>query len=490
MKTLSLTAAPFIILGLVSACSSASDEEALGSETQPLWLATGAVLWPGGQVNTCFTSSVSVVDRTMIRNLVEDNWEREANINFYGWGSCPTLNSSTTNLVAVSIDGSLGAGVLGRSARCQDGTLGTCVGNEGKAPSGDFNRVQLLSRSAQGGDAVFRHTVLHEFGHVLGFQHEDDTGCVQRTSGAVCLDTGPDLSQSVMTIAGCSATPHETLSNWDVLGARRAYGRKPAGSFVGLNGLCLDIAGASTALGASVVGYPCAGATNDTFFRDGLMLRSNMATPRCLNVHGGVVSPTNATPITSWDCVDTAENERFHFTGVQWRAMGKMCVAAESTVVGANISIANCNGSSLQQWDFFEDEVSGSAERIRLSGTTLCVEVPSNPGLGSDLVLGNCNSTPQSNERFSSPAGGILQPFSPSTLCLNVKGGTTSTGSRITLWDGCNDNVHNNKFTIRGPIKSLGQCVDMLGGVPTDNVGIGVYPCQTGAPNEQWDYVW
>jgi len=170
--------------------------------------------------------------------------------------------------------------------------------------------------------------------------------------------------------------------------------------------------------------------------------------------------------------------------------MGKMCVAAGSTSTGAELTLQTCNGSALQKWDFF-GVIGNTYRRIRLNGTNRCVEVPSGAGMGTHLVMGICSSPSQSNERYLFNTGGTIVPDTAPSLCMNVLGGTTTPGNFIGLWDQCLFNIpHGSQFTVQGTIQSLGQCVDMLGGVPFDGVGIGVFPCAPGAPNEQWEAVW
>src|SRR6185295_15972571 len=125
----------FGIFSILTACSAWScagydstskEEENFGTQTDALWLAAGATIWPGGVVPVCFDAGFTQQDRDAIRRVVDDGWERVANIDFNGWGNCPTLGINTTNLVAVTVG--TPPTYFGQSVHCSGGTIDTCGG--------------------------------------------------------------------------------------------------------------------------------------------------------------------------------------------------------------------------------------------------------------------------------------------------------------------------------------------------------------------------
>lgn len=449
-----------------TACGAAPesfDDESLMEQHDPLWQITGALPFSGGFVPICFEATVPAGLRTTIRQQIEATWENVAKIDFFGYGDCasPVPNGN----VAVRVDASISP-ALGVTQRFSN-------------PATSVTRVGFVTSSPS------NKTIVHEFGHVLGFHEENSSTspCTQRSSGAVSLEWEADMNSSVMTQSACNSSA--TLSAWDILGVRMLYGQKPPGSIAGMSGLSLNIQGGVTPIGTPIIGWPATGNWNDVWKRpttSSLLLQAQTgATLRCLNIQGGVVG-SGHTPLITWDCNESFTNEQFHFTGVAWRAMGNRCVQAESSASGAKLSIAACSTSSLQKWDFFEGD-----RRIRLNGTSLCASVPGgSTALGTELQLATCSTS--ATQTFTFTNGHI----NFSNRCFNVLGGTTANGNRIALWDGCGSvpPLHNEQFTIRGPVTGLGQCVELAGGVPFDGVGIGVAPCVSGAARQTWEYYW
>lgn len=458
-----LSATLFAASATLGACGElpADQSDETATNEQPLWQLPGAVGWPYGYVDVCFTSSVPSSLRTTIRNQVESAWESVARINFYGFGDCPSSLPSGS-LVVVSVDTTIG--YLGLTTRYNDPTSG-------------LTTVKFVSTSPS------NKTIVHEFGHVLGFHEENSSysPCTQRSSGGTSLENEADMPYSVMTQSACnsSATP----SSWDILGARQLYGLKDPGAIAGPNGLVLNISSGTTDLGNPIIGWPnSVNMWNDEFKRPSttslLLTAQTGSTQRCLNIQGGSVG-SGLTPLVSWDCGESATNEQFHFTGVNWLAMGNRCVQASSSSAGAQLSLQSCSTSSLQKWDFFEGN-----RQIRLNGTNLCVTIPGGTAsLGTRPELATCGGSYQT---FGFSNGYITY----SNLCFNVFGNTTTSGNGIGLWNGCSYSppYSNEQFTIKGPITAMGQCVTMNGS-PYDGVPTGVSYCN-GSSSQTWEYYW
>ncbi|WP_437624005.1 hypothetical protein [Sorangium sp. So ce1151] len=224
----------------VSADDEVRAREGVDSTGQHL-LRTGAP-WPGGRVPVCYLlpegltaaarrASLDYWART--RRAIEASWERAAKIDFHGWGPC---GASTGGWLAVTLD------------------RGTWSSSDiGYAGASQATRMMLDMNDKR--EPVVQ---IHEFGHVLGFAHEFDrrgwspgracTTCRSDDdcdSGGreVCLDTGycsvahatydevtAADEDSIMAATYCDnwADEHGRLSSWDIVGAQRVYGVRPA----------------------------------------------------------------------------------------------------------------------------------------------------------------------------------------------------------------------------------------------------------------------
>lgn len=468
------------------------DPDDLASIASPLYR-TGA-LWPNGEVRTCWAAASMAAQfatqREQVQNQAENSWARVARIRFVGWQQCP---ANPQGVVRITIDtsGTGHAGMIGFPGAngVADMTLGT-----GRA---DF---------ATG-------LIPHEFGHTLGFAHEfarndfmdDPAGSCRaaagggKIGGGDTLGTPPDRGSIMVATGYCHNNAN--LGIWDVIGAQRAYGRKHSGALVGLGGRCVNIPNASTTNGTALQVFDCHAASNDTWRRnlDGQLIDQLATKTVAMNVPNGMVSATSGTILTIWDVVAGSVNEKFDFNGVKLVSYGNLCVGVPSATQGARLQLVDCNANAaLSRWDWERIKAapdSAFANRFKLSGTNLCINIPNGvPALSQYVQLFPCGSlsSPHANELFGSNANAQLSTFASPRMCLNVANDTPTAGAAIVTFScGSSAPFRNEQFHLSGKVKwagNSGQCLNIAGGTSRNGTPLQVFPCTAGAANEEWEY--
>lgn len=255
IRSLMKGAASALLVALV-ACESRTDtglaEESIGKSEGALYTHSDVPLWTqnGNAVPMCWYSTSYPngvngtnwdVEKQFIQDAIADSWQAVANISV-AWAPCATSGTAKQVRINLHTSPDFTRGVTGGAAGdcLQPGSSPDSAGlgmNNATTPADakwcmelgfplDWNTTPEKRKRA-------RYAVIHEFGHVLGFDHEQNRG--DREDSPPC-DEGSDLSAwganrgvrigpydqlSVMNY--CASNP-DTLTAGDVAGVRSIYG--------------------------------------------------------------------------------------------------------------------------------------------------------------------------------------------------------------------------------------------------------------------------
>jgi hypothetical protein len=303
------------------------------------------------------------------------------------------------------------------------------------------------------------------------------------------------------------------LSDYDVWGVQKVYGKKSTNEIVGHRNQVVQVPGWHAVSGQTLAVWEFKNGTNEQwsmsvpppYDRIGPLLASSL------------VWDTSGTWIYLNSNASASANQRFDLTAIEWRGAGNNCVAADNLMAGAAIRLAHCDGSATQKWSFIN--VDSNWVQVQLSGTSLCAASPVTvPVSGQDLALEACSSAGLRAYFQNHGSGGQMKYYYDTTKCVDTEWGDPAgavlggelpaPGKSLDTYDAgfgpkrdrrtlqvytCKSpgpDKLNQQFHATGRITSVGvsgNCLDIAGGIGENGAGVQVYPCTTN-PNQQWDF--
>jgi hypothetical protein len=489
-------ASSWVLLAAASGCNSDRTEEPvlLGVSEQALY-GDPSVYWTGSppMVPVCwepktFDVSSQSSERTWIEDAARRNWNRFARINLVGSGGASTWQRCTTNAPGVHAFFSPGVcgGFSGIGRPLNGVTDGTRL-TDCEAP------CQPAAGVTQ--EQCVRRVGMHEFGHVVGFFHEEErpneglpdcNGTPQTIPGGQKYGAYNDASfmaECTSTLTAVDQTPG------DIAGIQRAYGRRITGSMVSPFGRCA--ASVAGAVGDPVFIFDC------DEFADDQEIEFLHATGQLRVRSTNLCFRANSSNALSMQTCDTsAVQQRWALNSVFIRGWGGLCLDVRGGItVGGIAQLFECGalGGSNQRWRIVS---AGTAIEIRFGTTNSCLTS------GTPYRIQPC--TGASNQRFSWLGNGQIRSTADNQ-CADVSGvsdaqylagaGMPTSGAAVNPFacqsqTGVNSGgtmTLNQLWNISGPIThSSGTCLRRTGTGNGSNVNTGA--CTGSDLNETWDY--
>ena len=217
-----------LLASLLAAGAGNAGAENLGTSTQPLTVDKTVTLWTSNNntVPVCWETAGYDREKKIVKEAVQGTWEFQAKIDFTGWDACPTEGDALHVRMRIDAYGTANAGAMGRAPVFGTGALSKAAD---KRPGIIFE----FNPDGSANQARVEYIGVHEFGHILGFMHEQDgPGNVEGTAHCNQVTGSGDNAKpvtaydrdSVMNYCNKFGNMRGDLTDLDIKGVQEMYG--------------------------------------------------------------------------------------------------------------------------------------------------------------------------------------------------------------------------------------------------------------------------